>query len=111
MITAQVCIGRTVVVEPGVHVGHGQVTIDGFVEIQSGVVIFPWVTIGSRDGNHRGPTIERDVRIGTGATVLGEVTVHSGARIGANAVVLEDVPACATVIGVPARIVGEIGTR
>jgi serine O-acetyltransferase len=111
MTTAQVSIGNSVVVEPGVHLGHGQVVIDGFVEIERGVVIFPWVTIGAREGNDRGPTIERDVRIGTGATVLGPVTVRRGARIGANAVVVDDVPARATVVGVPARPVGETGTR
>ncbi len=107
MLTAQVSIGRAVVIEPGVHLGHGQVTIEGLVEIEHGVVILPWVTIGSRDGNQRGPTIEQDVRIGTGAIVLGGITVHRGARIGANAVVTEDVPARATAIGVPARLVGE----
>ena len=105
MVTAQVCIGRTVVMEPGVHIGHGQVVIDGFVHIAPGVVISPWVTIGLRGGTHRGPTIERDVRIGTGAKILGPVTVHEGARIGANAVVTKDVPAYATAVGVPARIV------
>jgi serine O-acetyltransferase len=107
MMTGQVCIGRTVVMHPGVHLGHGQVVVDGFVEIHPGVVILPWVTIGLRDGHFRGPTIGRDVRIGTGAKVLGPITVHRGARIGANAVVIDDVPARATVVGVPARVVGE----
>jgi serine O-acetyltransferase len=111
MTTAQVCIGRTVVMHPGVFLGHGQVVIDGFVEIHSGVVIMPWVTIGLRDGKYRGPTIRRDVRIGTGAKVLGPITVHREARIGANAVVVEDVPAGATVVGVPARVVGEADPR
>jgi serine O-acetyltransferase len=48
------------------------------------------------------------VRIGTGAKVLGAITVHDGARIGANAVVVDDVPAGATAVGVPAKIVGGI---
>jgi serine O-acetyltransferase len=107
MITAQVCIGRTVLVHPGVYLGHGQVVVDGFVEIHSGVVILPWVTIGLRDNNPQGPTIGRDVRIGTGAKVLGSITVHRGAQIGANAVVVDNVPAHATVVGVPARRVSE----
>jgi serine O-acetyltransferase len=111
MITAQVCIGKTVVIQPGVHLGHGQVVIDGFVEIDSGVVIHPWVTIGLRGGNYRGPTIERDVRIGTGAKILGNVTVHRDARIGANSVVVTDVPAYATAIGVPARIIPRDGEQ
>jgi serine O-acetyltransferase len=108
MMTAQVCIGRTVVMHPGVYLGHGQVVIDGFVEIHSGVVIMSWVTIGLRSGEYQGPTIGRDVRIGTGAKVLGAITIHDGARIGANAVVVDDVPAGATAVGVPARIVGGI---
>lgn len=83
--TAQVCIGRTVVMHPGVHLGHGQVVVDGFVEIHSGVVILPRVMIGVRDGILRGPTIRSDVRIGSGAKLLGPITVHRGARIGANA--------------------------
>jgi serine O-acetyltransferase len=108
MMTAQVCIGRTVVMHPGVFLGHGQVVVDGFAEIHSGAVIQSWVTIGLRGGSYQGPTIGRDVRIGTGAKVLGAVTVHDGARIGANAVVVDDVPAGATAVGVPAKIVGGI---
>jgi serine O-acetyltransferase len=107
MIISQVCIGRAVLVHPGVHLAHGQVVIDGFIEIHSGVVIGPWVTIGLRHGNYRGPTIGRDVRIGAGAKVLGSITVSRGAQIGANAVVVEQVPARATVVGIPARRVGE----
>jgi serine O-acetyltransferase len=47
--------------------------------------------------------IERDVSIGTGAKVIGPVRIGAGARIGANAVVVDDVPAGATVVGAPAR--------
>jgi UDP-3-O-[3-hydroxymyristoyl] glucosamine N-acyltransferase len=60
-------------------------SVDGFVEIHSGVVILPRVTIGVRDGTLRGPTIRRDARIGSGAKLLGPRTVHRGARIGADA--------------------------
>ena len=103
MATAQVCIGDPVVVQPGLYLAHGQVVIDGFVEIHRGVVIFPWVTVGLRAGDFEGPTIGRNVHIGTGAKVIGPVTVHKGARIGANAVVTRDVPAGTTVVGAPAR--------
>jgi len=105
MMTAQVCIGDPVVVHPGVYLAHGQVVIDGFVEVHRGVVIFPWVTIGLRGGNIQGPTIGRDVHIGTGAKVIGPVTVGPRARIGANAVVVDDVADGTTVVGSPARAV------
>jgi serine O-acetyltransferase len=101
--TGQVAIGDPVVIHPGLHLLHGQVVIDGLVEIHSGVLIGPFVTIGLQSGDIVGPTIERDVRIGTGAKLLGNVNVGAGASIGANAVVLDDVPAGATVVGAPAR--------
>ncbi len=69
----------------------------------SGTVIAPFVTIGLRAGDVRGATIERDVSIGTGAKVIGDLRIGAGARIGANAVVVADVPAGMTVIGAPAR--------
>lgn len=106
MMTAQVCIGDPVVVRPGIYLAHGQVVIDGFVEIQRGTVIFPWVTIGLRAGDFRGPTIGRGVQIGTGAKVIGPVTIGPNAQIGANAVVVDDVPANTTVVGAPARPIG-----
>jgi serine O-acetyltransferase len=103
MITAQISIGDPVVVGPGVYIVHGQVVADGLVEIGSGTVISPWVTIGLRAGQVQGPVIEDDVHIGTGAKVIGPVRIGAGARVGANAVVVADVPAGATVVGAPAR--------
>jgi serine O-acetyltransferase len=104
MVTAQVSIGDPVVVHPGVYLLHGQVVIDGLVEIHRGVTIAPWVTIGLRAGDFRGATIERDVSIGTGAKLIGAVRVGAGASIGANAVVLDDVAPGTTVVGAPARV-------
>jgi serine O-acetyltransferase len=106
MVVADVCIGDPVVMQPGVYLAHGQVVIDGLVEIGRNVVIFPWVTIGLRAGDIAGPTIENDVHIGTGAKVIGAVTIHRGARVGANAVVIDDVAPKTTVVGAPARPVG-----
>ena len=104
MTLAQVSIGDPVVVAPGVYLIHGQVVIDGMTEIQEGVVIAPFVTIGLRAGDVRGATIEQGVNIGTGAKVIGPVRIGKGATIGANSVVLDDVPAGATVVGAPARV-------
>jgi serine O-acetyltransferase len=103
MAIAQVSIGDPVVVHPGVYIVHGQVVADGLVEIHPGTMIFPWVTIGLRAGDVRGATIERDASIGTGAKVIGAVRIGAGARVGANAVVVDDVPPGVTVVGAPAR--------
>jgi serine O-acetyltransferase len=109
MTIAQVSIGDPVIVHPGVYLLHGQVVFDGMVEIHPGAVIGPWVTIGLRAGNVVGPTVERNVQIGTGAKLIGPVRVGAGSQIGANAVVVNDVPAGATVVGAPARAVGGSG--
>jgi serine O-acetyltransferase len=103
MALAQVSIGDPVVVQPGVYIVHGQVVVDGLVEIGSGVALFPWVTIGLRAGNVRGATIEDGASIGTGAKVIGPVRIGAGATVGANAVVVRDVEPGATVAGAPAR--------
>lgn len=107
MEIAQVSIGDPVVMHPGVYLIHGQVVIDGLVEIHQGTVIGPFVTVGLRSGDVVGPTIECDVTIGTGAKLIGRLRVGQGAQIGANAVVVEDVPAGATAVGVPARAVAQ----
>ncbi len=103
IMTAGVTIGDPVVIHPGVHILHGQVVIDGVTEIRPGVVIGPFVSIGLVSGDIGGPTIEEEVMVGTSASVLGKLTVGKGATIGANAAVFGDVPAGATVVGVPGR--------
>lgn len=100
---AQVSIGDPAVVHPGVYLPHGQVVIDGLTEVHGGTSIGPFVTLGVRGGDLRGPVVGPGVTIGTGAKVLGGVTVGEGARIGANAVVIDDVAPGATVVGAPAR--------
>jgi serine O-acetyltransferase len=85
------------------HGGRGVILNHGTI-IGSHCVIHHGVTLGA--GSAAGaPVIGNDVFIGAGASVLGPVTVGDGARIGAGAVVVHDVPAGATVVGVPARAV------
>jgi serine O-acetyltransferase len=85
----------------GLYLPHGNVVVDGLVHIGRNCVIAPWVTIGT-NGSVAGPHIGDDVFIGTGAKVLGAIRVGDRARIGANAVVLADVPPETSVVGVPA---------
>lgn len=103
MTWAQVSIGDPVRVEPGVLLPHGQVVIDGFVEIGQGAQSALSSPSGWSTPTYRGPTIGPDVKIGTGAKVLGPIVVGAGAQIGANAVVIDDVDPGAAVKGVPAR--------
>jgi serine O-acetyltransferase len=98
-------IGDHVVIKEGVYIPHGQIVIDGPVVIGSGCVLCPWITIGLVQGDVRAPQIADGVFVGTGAKMLGPLTVGYGVRIGANAVVLSDVPAWSTAVGVPARII------
>jgi serine O-acetyltransferase len=93
------------VIQPGVHIPHGQVVVNGGVSIARGVVLSPFTTLGLVSRAFGGPTIETMAAIGTGAKVLGPVTVGARAKVGANSVVLSDVPPGATVVGAPARVV------
>lgn len=102
MALSDVCIGDPVVMAPGVYIPHGQVVVDGLTEVGSDVILFPWITIGLRAGNFNGPKVGDGVHVGTGSRVLGPVQVGTGAYVGANAVVIHDVPAGAATVGVPA---------
>lgn len=110
VVTGQISIGSPVVVQPGVYVPHGQIVVDGITEVGPGAVLSPFVTLGLVADQLQGPTIGRRARIGTGAKVIGPVVVGEGAVVGANAVVVDDVPAGATVVGVPARVISIDGS-
>ena len=98
----------------GVFIDHGSgVVIGETAEIEEGVVIYQGATLGGtgKENGKRHPTIRRNVTISCGAKVLGGFTVGEGARIGAGAVVLKEVPPYATVVGVPGRVVRINGAR
>lgn len=88
------------------HNGLGVVVSEHAI-VGNRCMIYQHVTIGAlEDGSDEVPTIGNDVVIGAGATLLGPIRIGDGARIGAGAVVLKDVPAGATAVGVPAKILG-----
>ena len=107
MLIAQMSISDTVIVQPGVSISHGYVCIGGLTEIRSGTLVAPFVSIGLVAGDLRGPTIGHVCTIGTGARILGPIEIGNQAKVGANAVVLTDVPAEGIAVGVPARLVDD----
>ena len=98
-------IDYTVVIDEGVYIAHGQTVIGGLTYIGKRTYLSPFISIGLVQSNPIGPHIGDGVFVGTGARILGPLTIGNGARIGANAVVLSDVPAQATAAGVPARVI------
>ncbi len=79
--------------------------------IEDDCTLYHGVTLGGTSWNKgkRHPTLKQGVVIGAGAKILGPITIGRGAKIGSNAVVVKDVPAKATAVGIPARIVEEEG--
>ncbi|MFO8008361.1 MAG: DapH/DapD/GlmU-related protein [Candidatus Brocadiia bacterium] len=97
-------IGRGARFGPGLVVLHSVgVVVNSAVRAGRNVIIESGVTIGAEKGGC--PSIGDNVFIGSGAKLIGPIRVGSDVRIGANAVVLEDVPDGATVVGVPAKVV------
>jgi serine O-acetyltransferase len=116
-IVHHTAIGRDVKLGTGVYFPHGWAHIHGDTTIGDCVIVGVHSGIGlrgsffSNDMGTKGPTIGAYTRVGTGAKVLGNVSVGQRAVIGAGAVVIRDVPEAATVVGVPARVVrqGPVG--
>ncbi len=93
-------IGRRVFIDHGMGCVIGETA-----EVGDDVTLYHGVTLGgiSLEKGKRHPTLEEDVIVGSGAQVLGPIRVARGARIGANAVVLNDVPQGVTMVGIPAK--------
>jgi serine O-acetyltransferase len=99
-------LGRRLIIDHGMGVVIGETA-----EIGDDVYIYHQVTLGGTSSKavKRHPTVGDNVIIGAGAKVLGDIQIGEGARIGANAVVVAEVPAGTTVVGIPARPVDRSG--
>lgn len=102
-------------IHPAARIGQGimfdhatGIVVGETAVIENDVSVLQEVTLGGTGKEHgdRHPKVREGVMIGAGAKVLGNVELGAGAKIGAGSVVLEDVPAHTTVVGVPARVVG-----
>lgn len=101
-------IGRRVFIDHGMGVVIGETAVVG-----DDCTMYHGVTLGGTSWNKgkRHPTLEKGVVIGAGAKILGPITIGAEAKIGSNAVVVKDVPAGATAVGIPARILDQEKTR
>src|SRR5712692_2112370 len=101
-------IGRGFFIDHGMGVVIGETT-----EIGDHVTLFQGVTVGGtgKERGKRHPTLGNHVVVGAGAKILGGITIGDNVKIGANSVVLKNVAANSTVIGVPARVIKTQGER
>ena len=101
-------MGRRVFIDHGMGVVIGETA-----EVGDECTIYQGVTLGGTTLNKgkRHPTLGRNVTVGAGAKVLGPFSVGDGATIGSNAVVVKEVPAGATVVGIPGRIIGSAADK
>jgi serine O-acetyltransferase len=101
-------IGRRFFIDHGMGVVIGETTIIG-----DDVTLYQGVTLGGTGKEHgkRHPTLQDCVVVGVGATVLGNIVVGHGSKIGGGAVVIDEVPPQCTVVGVPGRVVRRGGSK
>lgn len=96
----------------GIFIDHGSgIVIGETAEIGDGCTIYQGVTLGGTSLSHgkRHPTLGRNVTVGVNSSVLGAIVLGDNAKVGGGSVVVKDVPANATVVGVPARVVMQDG--
>jgi len=95
-------IGKHVFIDHGIGVVIGETAI-----IEDDVLIYQGVTLGgvSLNPGKRHPTIKQGAVLGAGAKILGDIVIGSYAKIGANSVVVKEVPDCSTAIGIPAHVI------
>lgn len=101
-------LGRRLFIDHAMGVVIGETTIVG-----NDCVLYQGVTLGGtgKESGKRHPTLGDRVIVGTGAKVLGNIHIGDGAKIGGNSVVVKDVPAESTVVGIPGRVVRRNGCR
>jgi serine O-acetyltransferase len=106
-VVMEMCIDAQATIGPGLYIGHiGGVHINPQAVLGRNCDLAHRVTIGtSAMGREGAPVLGDDVYIGTGATLVGKIKVGDGAKIAANTLVIGNVPAGATVMGVPGRII------
>lgn len=101
-------IARRAKIDGGLYLPHPSgVVIGEYVNVGKNCIIHQGVTLGARGEEHElsNPVIGNEVEIGTGAKILGHVRLDDYARIGANAVVLKDVPRGGVAVGIPAKVI------
>lgn len=101
-------IPYTTEIGKNVEIAHGiGIVLHQYSKIGEGTIIYQNVTLG----NSMGPKVGKNCIIGTGACLLGNIKIGDNVKIGANSVVLNDVPDNCTVVGIPARIIKSKGNK